>query len=460
MSAVWYVRTKEGDSGPFSLDALLAKVKRGEVQLDDRARRDGEVWQAVRRVMIDFEKPSSAPMTPPPPELKTAPPTPVPIPIAAPSVVPIAVTKPSESSTAAAPKPTVVVNPTNVAAPVRRTWSPPVASKAARSSVASRAISRTAMIRIGGAIAVVAVVWFGIAKFRGDPTFPAPVAVSLEVSPEMQAARNKQLLASREKTRSIAGLKTGVPVLVPGLEDWKTAYSMTLTADLKTIVFASLGHPGTLYDLYLAERTSPASRFDTPKIIESCISPETDAYPTLSADGLSLIYTQSDSAPVLYHARRTARDQPFGKAEIWEPAMKLSVGGYITYPQHLDRDRAAFSFTKGGIANRKLLAIGRPDLATSSDQAEPILVLDTSAPYFFAKSELRAYYSSIKGVEFVYRTRKDESFSAGESLLSADKIGPTEGSVWVTPSEDVLFFCGPGVGGELAVVRQLWMVQF
>ena len=309
-------------------------------------------------------------------------------------------------------------------------------------------------------IAVVAVIWFGISKFRGEPTFPAPVAVNLEISPEMQANRNKQILASREKTRSIPGLKNGVPVLVPGLENWKTAFSPTLTADLKTIVFASLGHKGTKYDLYIAERISPGSRFDMPKIIEACISPETDAYPTLSADGLSLIYTRSDSAPVLYHARRTARDQPFGEPAIWEPAMKLSDGGYITYPQHLDRDRAAFSYTKGGIANRKFVAIGRPDLATSSDQVEPIPVTDTSGPYFFAKAELRAYNSAVNGLVFVYRARKDESFSAGESLLSADKIGPTEGSVWVTPSEDVIFFCGPGVGGELAAVRQLWMVQF
>ena len=145
--------------------------------------------------------------------------------------------------------------------------------------------------------------------------------------------------------RPIETLQQGVPELIPGLEDVGPGFSPCLTPDLRTIVFSNTGNPETAYDLYLAERKDASACFGQPRLIKSCASVDTDAYPTLTADGLELFFVRSDSRPEFYHARRASPSADFGDPVLWSvPAIPGADTAKlrIERPQFLDPLRLVF----------------------------------------------------------------------------------------------------------------------
>ena len=91
--------------------------------------------------------------------------------------------------------------------------------------------------------------------------------------------------APQPKTASLPSLPTRSPQPVPGLENLDPAFTPCLTPDMLIIVFAAQGNPKTGWDLYEATRTSVSEPFGRPQLIKACVSPRTDARPSLSADG-------------------------------------------------------------------------------------------------------------------------------------------------------------------------------
>ena len=84
-----------------------------------------------------------------------------------------------------------------------------------------------------------------------------------------------------------------------------------------TIVFAGMGNPRTGYDLYLAKRGKVSEPFGKPEVVKACVSPETDAYPTMTADGLELFFVRSDANPQLYYSTRETTSADFGDPVHW-----------------------------------------------------------------------------------------------------------------------------------------------
>jgi hypothetical protein len=311
---------------------------------------------------------------------------------------------------------------------------------------------------IGGGflIALVAAVsgWWSTRSAR----FPAPQLgkVAPGAGGVVEAIR-----APRPKTPSVPNLQERSAQPVPGLERRDPAFSPCLTPDLRTIVFAGTGNPGTGYDLYLATRADISLPFDAPRLIRTCASPETDAYPAISADGLELIFARSDSAPQFFRCTRRSISEEFGQPKVWAPA------GYdpakkqrIERPQLLDQRRLAFCFVDLAADTRRMMAAERADANSPFGRAQELPFSNPWPLYYLAESGLRAYHGTSEGIFLAARRQASDPFGEGTVLLGAKVTGPVDGPLWVAPQEDVIFYCSPGPGKELGSGRRLWMVRY
>jgi hypothetical protein len=221
-----------------------------------------------------------------------------------------------------------------------------------------------------------------------------------------------------------------------------------------------MGHPGTGYDLYVADRASPSDAFSTPRLIESCATAECEAYPALSPDGLELLFARSDAEPVLMAARRDSRDAEFSDPTVWSCPKMNDDGLRIGYPQFVNADRVAFARSAADPSSRRILLCERPVAGGAFGSAEPLLMADAAPPYFVAGNRLRAYYGSDQGLAFTIRSQWEVSFGLPRPLATSAVAGPVEGPIWVCPKEDVIFYCSAGPGKELGSSRKLWMLRY
>jgi hypothetical protein len=291
--------------------------------------------------------------------------------------------------------------------------------------------------------------------------FPQPVQTPLaQSSPERIAARAIAMRAPLPRVPSIPGLKTGTPVLLPGLEHLDTAFSPALSADLRIIVFGAMGNPGTGYDLYLADRPSPSEAFSAPRLISSCATSECEAYPALSPDGLELIFARSDSDPVLMSTRRESRGAEFAPPAAWTCPHLNDEGQRIGFPQFLDADHVAFSRSASDPVSREILMCERVESLGGYGRPEPILMMDAFPLYCIAANRMRAYYGSEQGLGFTIRSQWEIPFGLPRPLAEADVSGSIEGPIWVCPKEDIIFYCSAGAGQTPGSSRRLWMLRY
>ena len=126
--------------------------------------------------------------------------------------------------------------------------------------------------------------------------------------------------APRPEIPSVPTLKENVATLVPGLEDVQDPYSPCLTANLRTIIFAAALGPGNGHHLCVAERGSASEPFGAARLIRGCASEAIDEYPSLTADGLELVFARrepgSQTGTQFYYSRRDAATREFGDAAL------------------------------------------------------------------------------------------------------------------------------------------------
>lgn len=411
----WFVRTSQGELGPWSTEELLEHANSAQIQASDRVRKGMGVWMPAKNVSALA-----------------------------------GVFQPAQKS-----RPEVMASHSQPS-PRQASISKPRQPGFLRKGVSSRML-----FWCGGTFVILAVAaisgWLSLA----DPTFPKPVSIPVEAqSPQRVAAHANALLPPRPVVPSIPGLKKGVAHPVPGLEKFTTAYSPTLTDDLYTIVFAKLGNPGTKYDLYLSNRTSLSAPFETPMLIRSCVSPETEAYPSISPDGLELLFVRSDSQPVILYARRDSRAAEFSEPVEWEVSQQHAADYRQGSPQFLGSSSMMFSRLKKSAADRELLTVTRSEGSMGFTDPQVLPFVDRSCLYALARNQLRAYFGRNEGISFVVRSSVNRSFASSRLLITADLTGPVDGPVWVAPKEDLILFCSPGVGQPPLSSRRLWMVQF
>jgi hypothetical protein len=258
---------------------------------------------------------------------------------------------------------------------------------------------------------------------------------------------------------------------VPGLEEFE-GYAPSLNATLTQIVFAARvdpQHAGDL-DLFLATRTKPAEPFREPMRLTECSSGLNETDPTLSPDGLELIFVRigstggrpaqpkvrwtgpegtshaSTSPAVLMRSIRGSLSEPFAQPEVIQIA-NLPTGAEVTYdsPQVLTNGgdlvvRVTRTDVRG--SNSTLYRSIRADAGSSFEPAEELPVFVEQSRHFLSQDGLRAFVNQHYTIQLSCRPSVTARFSAPGKLdvLNATRIGNAEGPVWVSPAEDFLFY--------------------
>ena len=223
-----------------------------------------------------------------------------------------------------------------------------------------------------------------------------------------------------------------------------------LTPDARTIYFAS--NRGGVRGVYMASRPTPYHDFAEPELIQASSGSDQPVSPSVTADGLLLIYAVPEKAR-LWQLTRSGVDAPFGNKEIargdeqaertWQSAQVSSDGLRLYWTEEGDEaivTRAAVRSSPGRLFG-KTLEFELPGY-------HPHLSSDGLRQFTFDGTTLmRARRGNIR-----------QAFGSPETIadLQLEKF-PDEAQhrqFWVTEDEQWLFFCdSPKSSGNLFVVR-------
>lgn len=412
MSAGWYYRDGGREAGPVSFQELMALARANKLDRREMVRREVGAWMRADSVVGLFGSDE--------PVLATA---------------GVAGLAPTTAALSASP------------ALVPQA---PFSGRAARSG--RERIAWSAVLVILFTTTVVGLWRHGNSRRFPEPSVAAAAPAALAVRP------------ARPLVPSVPGLEPLTPRLVLGLERLQGAFSPCLTADLKTIVFANWKSRKTEYDLYLAARDSVGEPFDKPQLIEACVSPWTEAFPALSADGLELIYVSVDDAhpsvaPKLLRATRMNSGSPFSKpSELTLPGLD-GVHQRLSSPQLIDVRRLKVNMV--GPGDDRSVRVATRSGPGAAYIALDVLPMGNAWPlWWIAADALRAYGATPDGLCLCHRKSFDETFGAPEVVASSKRLGAMDGPVWLVPHEDVVFYCSGGPGKPRGESRYLWMAAF
>jgi len=268
----------------------------------------------------------------------------------------------------------------------------------------------------------------------------------------------------RRGPTSVRGINRHEPKPIPGVGQLRGGYSPCLTADLKTIVFANWLSRKTEYDLYLATRDEVDEPFGPAERIEGAVTTWTDACPTLSADGLEIVYISADDAdpkemPKLLRATRPDLKSPFSQAQELPLPRIDAARQRLASPQFMDKLRLKFCLIESETV-RTVRVASRPQDDAPFKTLE-LLPLQNPWPLWWVSADaLRAYTGIDEGICLSYRDATDEEFGPIEVVVPANVVGKIDGPVWLAPQEDVVFYCSPGDQGRPDAGRHLMMVAF
>jgi hypothetical protein len=260
----------------------------------------------------------------------------------------------------------------------------------------------------------------------------------------------------RPQTPSVPGLEIKEPQLVPGLEEVRPAFGPSLTPDLKMMVYAGTGR-GRDYDLFVTRRESVDKPFGPPEKIGNCSSGRYETFPTISPDGLELIFLRFDPQARLYSARRDSTNAEFGAAAPWSVSEALPDGRFPGGAQFIDPQHVQF-VTRGEKTDqeRVIMLTSRDAVGAAFGEPAVVVILPGPNPHHFSTDRLRAYYGAPGGLYFAGRKLETEIFGNRSKIADV----PIEGPVWLSPKEDVVFFCSPGRGQAVGESnRRLWMMR-
>jgi serine/threonine protein kinase len=428
MASRWFYRVFDQELGPVGFQDLVELIRAGTLTEGDRVRRElSEEWQAARDVIGLFRAADAVRSEPERRSQQTG-----------------------GTQAAASGRTSAAAAATRLPAPA-----PVEPAAAAR----SRRVPVRALLGASGGVAlavvVVLAVWSGRRERFPKPQQPKANQVSRDA---FERAR------PRSATPSVPGLEQQVPRPVPGLENVEPIYAPFLTPDMLTIVYTAMPAPARTYDLYIADRDNVSEPFHAPKRIEATVTPATESYPTLSPDGLDLVFVRAVDHPQvfrMFHCTRATRSSEFGTPAPYS-ILGLDAGTQsVERPQFLDPRRLAYCIEDFQPRGRDVFMTQRAGAKQSFGSPRKVSLRNRAPPYFyFMENDLRTYFSVDEGL-FV-RIRQNKTGMEGQDILivGAKESGPFEGSLWVAPQEDVVFYVSAGRGEKVGSRRRLWMMRF
>jgi len=265
--------------------------------------------------------------------------------------------------------------------------------------------------------------------------------------------------ARRAKIPSVPGLERGVPQLVPGLENVKAGWCVSLADDLCTIVFDARWSQAPC-GLYIASRPSMSGPFGNLHAISGCNSSTLETSNlSLSPSGLELVFRQGGQ---LFYCRRAARSSEFATPDPW-PVPEVTGGGRRLALARFLNDLRVLISTDTANANPRyrFFLAERADLRSAFGPPQEIALRNAPGPRLCLRPDLLIAYAGWDvGLALLGRKSEKEEFGPVVSLYPAAVCGRVAGPIWVTPGEDVAFYCSPGPGDRLGGERYIWMIRF
>ncbi len=300
--------------------------------------------------------------------------------------------------------------------------------------------------------------------FQGPEQFPKRISGP---PPVKGADMDSPRLPPPPPKLSVPGLVAGISRKLRGLEEVTDIVDFTLSADLRILVFSrDVGPPGGS-NLFLTTRKGAADTFAKPQPMGAVNTKESERSPSLSRDGLELIFLRGGqpfvtSRPSRSERFRTPEPLPIPgvdpERESVDSPQIFADGLSVSFRVRAKQNNAANTPPRYVIAERA---------ATSSffERTDPVEVWRPRVVNVFSADQLRNYIGLDGGLSLSTRRGLNAKFGAPGLIqkLTPSKVGPIDGAFWITPQEDVLFFCSPGPEPEkqanpAAPRRYLWQV--
>ena len=228
----------------------------------------------------------------------------------------------------------------------------------------------------------------------------------------------------------------GAPVLVGGINSDEDDATARLSEDELEVTFGRI--TDGVWDLWRASRRAVEEPFDPPALITSVNSVSSDVWPTLTPDGLTLLFDADRTTPGTYHiwrSTRTAKTAPFGPPQ---PRGDLRDNDF--HPMLANEHALYFSSAmRGGLGLREILRapvadhgmIGTPELLVGGVNTDALE--DTPA----VTSDERQIFFRRQGADAdVYtasRSTAADAFGAATAVPVVAQPGINELPTWVSP---------------------------
>lgn len=305
-------------------------------------------------------------------------------------------------------------------------------------------------------IFAVEVLWYWT---RWPAKFPAPSAKGIIIhGPD----RLQQLRPAVPPLPTLASLQRGVPTIVPGFERVHWMKSPALSADLLTVVYVGYAGTGQLDDLMIAERGQPTGPFRNHRPLRALNSAEREAHPALSPDGRELIFSRLGNPAGLWISRREDRNSPFSPPRRLVLKNDPDQDRHHDAPHYLGPQLLCVTISDVDFKERQQWLIMR-DSSGGFVRTSAVSLVNPWPRYFLTAGGKRAFLPTPDGLQVTARGHRSRPFEEPEILFPTETTGPdltaSDDTIWVTPAEDIIFYCGPGPHTESKEGRRFWMIR-
>ncbi len=254
----------------------------------------------------------------------------------------------------------------------------------------------------------------------------------------------------------------GAPVLVGGINSDQDEASARLRDDELEVTFARL--TGGKWDLWRASRASIDDAFGAPVLLTTVNSVSSEYWPTVSPDGLTMLFDADRTTPDTFHIWRSTRAStavPFGP-----PMPRGDLRDNDIHPM-LANDHALYfaSSVRGGLGMREILhatvdangAVGMPELlvgGVNSDALEDAPAVTSDERVIFFRRQ------SMAGETDVYtasRSTPTDGFGAAVAVPVLSVPAISEVPNWISPDGCHLYFHSDAAGASAGV--NVWMTS-
>jgi Tol biopolymer transport system component len=244
----------------------------------------------------------------------------------------------------------------------------------------------------------------------------------------------------------------GVPVeglSSPTLDDYGARFS----SDELTVVFTRR-QATDVSDLYTATRTTRDGAFSTPELLATVNSVNSDRWPTMSPDGLTLLF-DSDRGTGIFHtyvSRRTSTSDRFGAATAITALMDREIMPFLA------SDTAMYFSSAIRLGGQGMPDIWRVDIDAAGNVGTPTSVIggvntpDQEEAAALTPDELRIVFRRTGGgngadIYTAQRSTAQDGWGAATPIPGLAEPNIPETPDWLSPEGCALYFHRPGGDG-------------